>query len=93
MRDLHKRIEGIGELESWETPQERVLVCFSFDITTERLERTGFSRPTTKGHSIGVVCALSGRTPGDGYYRLIASQETLKVQNLGRDQWVILADT
>jgi hypothetical protein len=92
MKNLHERIEGIGELESWETPRERVLVCFSFDITTEPLERPAFSRATTKRHSMGIVCALSGRTPGNGFYRLIASKKTLKVQNLGLDQWVILAD-
>ena len=92
MRNLHERIEGIGELESWETPQERVLVCFSFDITSELLE-AGFSHAATKRRSVGIGCALSGRTPGDGYYRLIAAKETLKVQKLGLDQWVILADT
>jgi hypothetical protein len=92
MRNLHERIEGIGELESWETPQERVLVCFSFDITTEFLERPGLSPAQTKQHGIGIVCALSGKTPGNGYYRLIAPKETLKVQSLGLDQWVVLAD-
>ena len=92
MRDLHERVEGIGELESWECPHVRVLVCFSFDITTEILEPAGFSRLATMRRSIGIVRALSGKTPGNGYYRLIAPQETLKVQNLGHDQWVILAD-
>jgi len=92
MENLHERIEGIGELESWENPQERVLVCFSFDITTEILERPRFSRIETRRHSLGIVCALSGKTPGSGYYRLIRPKCTLKVQNLGLDQWVILAD-
>ena len=91
MSYLFERIEGIGELESWETPQERVLVCFSFDVTTELEEHPGFSPAATKRHSIGIVCALSGKTPGSGEYRLIASRETMKVQHLGLDQWVILA--
>ena len=92
MRSLHKRFEGIGELESWETPQERVLVGFSFDITIELPEHPSFSPVATKQHSIGIVCALSGKTPGNGYYRLIVPKKTVKVQNLGLDQWVILAD-
>jgi len=92
MRSLHKRFEGIGELESWETPQERVLVGFSFDITIEPTEHPSFSLAATKQHSIGIVCALSGKTPGNGYYRLIVPKKTVKVQNLGLDQWVILAD-
>lgn len=92
MRYLLERIEGIGELESWETPDERVLVCFSFDITTEIPEHPEISLAATKRHSTGVVCALSGKTPGNGYYRLIAHKETLKVQNLGLDQWVVSAD-
>jgi hypothetical protein len=92
MKNLHEQIEGIGELESLENPQERVLVCFSFDITIELPEHPSFSPAAPKQRSIGIVCALSGKTPGNGYYRLIAPKETLKVQNLGLDQWVILAD-
>ena len=93
MRNLHERIEGIGELESWETPQERVLVCFSFDRTIELPEHPTFSPAATKQHSIGMVCVLSGKTPDNGYYRLIAHKETLKVRNMGLDQWVVLADS
>ena len=92
MRNLHERFEGIGELESWETPQERVLVGFSFDVTIEIPESTEISLAATKRHSIGIVCALSGKTPGNGYYRLIVPKKTLKVQNLGLDQWVVLPD-
>jgi hypothetical protein len=92
MNELRERIEGLGELETWEHPGDRILVGYGFDIATEVLERTELPRVSTHRHSNGIVLALSGQFITEGYYRLFASHgETLKVQNVGLGRWVILA--
>jgi hypothetical protein len=92
MKELKERIEGLGELETWERPGHRFLVGYGFDITTEALERPGFPRVSTRRNSNGVVGALSGEFIAEGYYRLFASGgEILKVQKVAHGQWVILA--
>jgi hypothetical protein len=90
MYALKERIEGQGELESWERPVERFPVRFAFEITTDILERPGFPRVAAQKHGIGTVKLLAGKSVGDGYYRLHAADgEILKVQNVGFC-WVIL---
>jgi len=89
---MNERIQGRGELESWESPGNRSQVDYVFDITTDFLSRPGFPRVATRKHSMGKITTLTGEAIASGYYRLFASDgEILKVENLGMGEWVILA--
>jgi len=85
-------LEGQGQLESWEHPENRIAVEYRFDITTEILERPGFPRVATRRHSSGTVRAITGESLSEGYFRLVGSDgEILKVKNMGLAMWAILA--
>jgi hypothetical protein len=85
------KIQGQGQLETWDQPEKKISVAYRFEITTDVLARPGFPRVATRKHSTGNVSTLTGQSIGPGYYRLYASDgEVLKVQNLG-GQWMILA--
>jgi hypothetical protein len=89
---MHERLEGRGQLESWERPEKKIPVEYLFDITTDILARPGFPAVATRKHSKGSIHAISGESISQGYHRLFAEDgEILKVQNVGLDYWAILA--
>jgi hypothetical protein len=89
---MYETIQGQGQLESWDRPEKKIPVSYRFDITTNILERPGFPRVATHRDSRGTVRSLSGESLSQGEYRLFASNgEVLKVQNIGLEEWVILA--
>jgi hypothetical protein len=90
MHALKEKIEGLGELESWEGG-DRFPVKYAFEIKTDVLEWPGFPRVATRRRSSGYVQAISGKFITEGCYGLLASDgETLKVENVGLGEWVIL---
>jgi len=89
---MRERLEGQGEIESWDHPQTRLAVTYVFDITSDVVERPGFPRVVASRHSTGQVRALKGESIAEGFYQLFASDgEILKIKNLGLGKWVILA--
>ena len=90
--NTQEKMEGRGQLETWENPEKRIPVAYTFDITTEILARPGFPHVVTRRNSIGKIRGLAGEAIAEGYYRLVASDgEILRIQNVGLGQWVILA--
>jgi hypothetical protein len=91
MDALKDKIEGVGELESWEEVGDRFPVEYFFEIITDILERPGFPQVAARRHGSGFVQPLSGKFVTEGYYRLFASDgEILKVENVALGEWVIL---
>jgi hypothetical protein len=89
---MRERIEGRGQLESWERPEKKIPVEYVFDIITDVLARPGFPPVATKKHSEGRIHSVAGESITQGYYRLFAEDgEILKVQNVGLDYWSISA--
>ncbi len=86
---MHEKVEGRGQLESWERPEKKIPVSYMFDISTEILDSEGLA---VRRDSMGKIEALTGESIAEGYYRLFASDgEILKVKNVTLGHWVILA--
>ena len=84
-------LEGVGQLEKWERPNEQHEVSFHFTNTTNIVERPGFPRVAAKSRGEGNVRSTSGEAFPEAAYRLYAENEILRVRNLGLGTWVILA--
>jgi hypothetical protein len=88
---LRERIEGKGRLETIAPPEKVWQVNYRFDITTNIVEKPGFSRVASRRDSTGTVSSLDGKAIPEGEYQLHTDDEILRVQNTGFGEWVILA--
>jgi hypothetical protein len=89
---MPEELEGKGILRRLELPTEEWQVDYRFAIATAIRQRAGFPRVAARRYSSGTVSASDGKVIPEGYYELSAQDgETLRVKNLGLDQWAILA--